>query len=166
MKEKVTRLSKRAAEGKHAPIIAKSDPTLVPHNVADSLLQPSGPAAALGEVTEEPDLVHVSALNSLNDEKNLAYAREAFEFLDSSRLFHCHNCDEEWLVFDQEWPQGGVEFAGSMAGSVRRSCELASSNRGETADCANSVGSAVCTLPCFRMPTVNISDLAATRYLI
>ena len=46
----------------------------------------------------------------------LEHLREAFSFLGSMRLHYCENCDEEWPVFDAEWPQSGVETAGPKAG--------------------------------------------------
>ena len=52
----------------------------------------------------------------LHDPDGRARVCEMFEFLASVRLFHCSNCDEEWIVFDGEWPQGGVAHAGPKAG--------------------------------------------------
>ena len=57
-----------------------------------------------------------SALKSLDREVDLAYVREAYEFLGSARLHYCVNCDEEWVVFENEWPQSGVNLAGPKAG--------------------------------------------------
>ena len=45
-----------------------------------------------------------AALALLNNPIMLEYLREYFE------------CDEEWSVFDKEWPQRGVRTAGQMAG--------------------------------------------------
>jgi len=53
---------------------------------------------------------------ALNDEISLFYATESLEFLNSMSLFHCWNCDEEWPVFEQYWPQCGTEFVGDKAG--------------------------------------------------
>ena len=116
MREKIDRIVKRSAEGKHAPIIAKGASACEPGPLNESLPHPSGPAIALGPDSMEADLARSDALSSLKDPTYLAYAREAFHYLDSGRLFHCRNCDEEWLVFDQEWPQGGVGWAGPLAG--------------------------------------------------
>ena len=53
---------------------------------------------------------------ALDDETNLGYVRTSMEFLDSMRLHHCFNCDEEWPCFEANWPQAGAAFAGSRAG--------------------------------------------------
>ena len=45
-----------------------------------------------------------AALALLNNPIMLEYLREYFE------------CDEEWSVFDKEWPQRGVRTAGQLAG--------------------------------------------------
>ena len=56
------------------------------------------------------------ALSQLDDPIILEHLRAYFEFLGSQRLLHCKVCDEEWPVFDNEWPQAGVRTAGAMAG--------------------------------------------------
>ena len=48
------------------------------------------------------------AAAQLDDPTVLGYLRESFEFLGSARLHYCEICDEEWPVFDGEWPQSGV----------------------------------------------------------
>ena len=61
---------------------------------------------------EEPS----PALAQLDDPVSLQRLQEYFEFLQSHRLLYCATCDEEWGVFDREWPQGGVATAGKKAG--------------------------------------------------
>ena len=56
------------------------------------------------------------ALAQLDDPVVLQYLREAYEFLASADLHYCHNCDEEWVVFEADWPQGGLACAGPKAG--------------------------------------------------
>ena len=57
------------------------------------------------------------ALKQLDDPRTLEHLRAAYTFLDSARLHYCENCDEEWVVFDEDlWPQGGAECAGPKAG--------------------------------------------------
>ena len=57
------------------------------------------------------------ALARLHDPLSLQRLQEYFEFLQSHRLHYCATCDEEWGVFDREWPQGGVATAGAKAGA-------------------------------------------------
>ena len=57
-----------------------------------------------------------SALGALRDDAQLQNLRNLYTFLASAHLHHCVNCDEEWPVFDQPFPQAGVEFAGPLAG--------------------------------------------------
>ena len=56
------------------------------------------------------------ALALLDNPITLKYLREYFEFLGSQKLFYCKVCDEEWPVFDKEWPQSGARTAGELAG--------------------------------------------------
>jgi hypothetical protein len=107
MREKLTREAKKAAQGKHTPIIvqmttaqSRRDGNAAPP-LASTPLQRSSSSCAPA---------------SLHDPKGLAHVRAAYEFLDSAYQLHCRNCDEEWLVFDADWPQAGVPFAGSLAG--------------------------------------------------
>ena len=62
---------------------------------------------------EEPS----PALALLDDPVSLQRLREYFEFLQSHRLHYCATCDEQWGVFDREWPQAGVATAGEKAGT-------------------------------------------------
>ena len=59
----------------------------------------------------------VPAYRMLEDPHALGLARGALQFLDSMRLHHCKNCDEEWPVFGAEWPQSGANCAGVKAGT-------------------------------------------------
>ena len=56
------------------------------------------------------------ALALLDNPITLEYVCEYFEFLASQKLSCCKVCDEEWPVFDKEWPQSGVITAGELAG--------------------------------------------------
>lgn len=60
------------------------------------------------------------ALAQLDDPTVLGHLRDYYEFLGSAELFYCKVCDEEWPVFDREWPQAGVDTAGELAGVDRR----------------------------------------------
>ena len=107
MRTKVkTRLSK-AAKGEHARIVVRAESTEPP---------PAGAADPAGELGGPDIHQKCPALKQLNDPVSLAHTRAAYEFLDTLRLHHCQNCDEEWPVFDGEWPQGGVACAGPRAG--------------------------------------------------
>ena len=63
-----------------------------------------------------PEETYAPALRTLNDPNALQHVIDAFEFLASLRLHYCSNCDEEWPVFDTEWPQTGVAWVGHKAG--------------------------------------------------
>ena len=52
----------------------------------------------------------------LDDPVALGHLRAAYTFLGSAKLHYCQNCDEEWVVFTDEWPRGGVACAGPKAG--------------------------------------------------
>ena len=85
------------------------------------------------------------ALASLHDPVGLAHVRAANEYLDSARLMHCRNCDEDWVVFDAEWPQAGVEWAGPLAGKCETIERAGSRHPGRTRACAADVALAVFT---------------------
>ena len=63
-----------------------------------------------------PEETYAPALRTLSDPNALQNVIHAFEFLASLRLHYCSNCDEEWPVFDTEWPQTGVAWVGHKAG--------------------------------------------------
>ena len=92
----------RAARGEYSRIVAK--------DVGDSDF-PQPQANQMSEGSYSP------ALRTLDDPSSLQYVIEAFEYLSSIRLHYCRNCDEEWPVFDGDWPQSGVAWAGPKAGS-------------------------------------------------
>jgi hypothetical protein len=96
MLEKAKRTANRAAAGKHEPIVSRD-------------LHPD--PATMGGASQG------KALDSLRDPHALAILKTYLEFMASDRLHHCPNCDEEWPVFDAEWPQTGVELAGPKAGT-------------------------------------------------
>ena len=62
-----------------------------------------------------PEETYAPALRTLNDPKALQHVIDAFTFLASLRLHYCANCDEQWPVFDADWPQAGVEWVGRKA---------------------------------------------------
>ena len=90
----------KAARGEHEAIVARAPP--------------SGQEAA--NDGSAADACKAPALAQLDDPTTLEYLREYFEFLASQKLFYCKVCDEEWPVFDKEWPQSGVRTAGELAG--------------------------------------------------
>ena len=105
MQKKVRSLHAKQARGEHSRIVAKA--------VRDSDFpqpQASWPAA-----TGLPDS-YSPALRTLDNPSTLQYVIDAFEYLSSIRLHYCYNCDEEWPVFDGEWPQSGVKWVGPKAG--------------------------------------------------
>ena len=108
MKAKLGKLHAKAARGEHERIVAR---TAQPNS---TLSQHSGHTAESLESMEEAR--YTPALRTLNDPKSLQHVINSFEFLSSLRLHYCTNCDEEWPVFDAEWPQTGVPWAGSKAG--------------------------------------------------
>ena len=100
MKEKLRREIKKELKDKnHQPLAVQLAP-------AHSTQPPAEMAGAS----------HSSAMASLDDPIKLGYVRDMYEYLDSARLMHCRNCDEEFVVFDNLWPQHGVEYAGPIAG--------------------------------------------------
>ena len=101
MKSKVQRMHARAAKGRHERIVAKAAP---------------GPDEALAPSVAPEMEVFSPALRSLNDPVALSCVRVMYEFLATLRLHYCSNCDEEWPVFDGEWPQSGVAWTGPKAG--------------------------------------------------
>ena len=48
--------------------------------------------------------------------KALEHVIIAFQYLSSLKLHYCENCDEEWPVFAEPWPQTGVQWTGHKAG--------------------------------------------------
>ena len=63
-----------------------------------------------------PEETYAPALRTLNDPEALQHVIDAFEFLRGLRLHYCNNCDEQWPVFDTQWPQSGVAWVGHKAG--------------------------------------------------
>jgi len=115
MRRKLKTLMDRSAQGAQVPIVVTRQ---VPF---DSTTADGGEdgVAPVHAVPSDELLATESmpALRSLNDPHLLDHVRNAYVFLASARLLHCENCDEEWVVFDAEWPQAGVPFAGPKAGS-------------------------------------------------
>ena len=107
MRGKMRREAKKAAQGKHGPIVVQ---------YTDKGKHEDVRVAPATVVTPQVGIPTNTALASLHDPEGLAHARAAYEFLDSARLLHCRNCDEEWIVFDAAWPQAGVQWAGPLAG--------------------------------------------------
>ena len=100
LRDKIKRSLNKAARGEHEAIVARAPPSA--KEVASD-----GSAADAGKAP---------ALAQIDDPTTLEYLREYFEFLASQKLFYCKVCDEEWPVFDKEWPQTGVRTAGELAG--------------------------------------------------
>ena len=67
-------------------------------------------------------------LQTLKDSDSLSHVIKAFEFLETLHSPYCHNCNEEWPVFDDSWPQTGVPWVGAKAGksetTERSGCKL------------------------------------------
>ena len=87
---------------------------LASHNVREPVGRLSDTQANISSPEEIATMP--SPFRSVDDPDGLRYTRDLYEYLDSARLHYCWNCDEEWLVFDENWPQHGVAFAGPMAG--------------------------------------------------
>ena len=47
------------------------------------------------------------ALKQLHQDPILQILRESYTYLGTARLHHCVNCDEEWVIFKDSWPQAG-----------------------------------------------------------
>ena len=96
---------------------------------------PTGDAPPDGAASET-----CPALAKLDDPVVLGHLRDAYNFLGSARLHYCQNCDEEWMVFDALWPQGGVPCAGPKAGKCetieRAGYEASRSKPGWCSRCA------------------------------
>ena len=108
LREKIKRSLNKATRGEHEAIVART---------AFNKTSPSTMGANVGPQSQP--------LEQLDDPTVLGHLREYFEFLGSARLFHCKVCDEEWPVFDREWPQAGVTTAGALAGvceTIQRAC--------------------------------------------
>ena len=100
LRDKIKRSLNKAARGEHEAIVVRAPPS-------------GKEAASDGSAA---DACKAPALAQLDDPTTLEYLREYFEFLASQKLFYCKVCDEEWPVFDKEWPQTGVRTAGELAG--------------------------------------------------
>jgi hypothetical protein len=98
--EKIKRSLTKSSRGQHEAIVARCASN-----------KDARPAKS-----DDVDLPQKSALDQLDDPTALDNMQEYFEFLASARLLHCKVCDEEWPVFDKEWPKVGVRTAGALAG--------------------------------------------------
>ena len=98
--EKVKRNLDKAARGECQTIVARADPSDAP---------------ATGSAGPQERQQH-PAIAQLNDPAVLEILRKTYEYLGSARLHYCENCDEQWPVFDGQWPKAGVICAGSRAG--------------------------------------------------
>ena len=99
---KIRRSLNKAARGEHEAIFARAPP------------KEEAPSAGAGGAVDA--CCKAPALSQLDDPIILEHLRAYFEFLGSQRLLYCKVCDEEWPVFDMEWPQAGIRTAGAMAG--------------------------------------------------
>ena len=98
---KVRTLHAKAARGEHARIVAKAAGVSVTSQAQDSHI---------------PEAAYSPSLHTLNDPEALQHVIAAYDFLASLRLHYCWNCDEQWPVFDVQWPQTGVSWVGAKAG--------------------------------------------------
>jgi hypothetical protein len=108
MKEKLRRMTTKAARGECERIIAKSSAVKSRH--ASTGDQAHGQSAGAWPTHMSP------ALGKLDDPTVRSHLRDAFSYLSTMKLHYCQNCDEEWPVFTGDWPQAGVDTAGPMAG--------------------------------------------------
>ncbi len=105
MREKAKRLALKAAKGEQVAIVARGPRA--------DVVRPRGEG---GEDSTSEATMLVPAMRQLNDPTALALLRAMYEFLASANLHHCRNCDEEWVVFNAQWPQAGAGCAGPRAG--------------------------------------------------
>ena len=104
IKAKVQKIHAKAVRGEQERIVAKAP-------------QETGALPKNSEQREHmPEATHAPCLRTLNDPEALQIVIASFEFLASLRLHYCSNCDEQWPVYDAEWPQTGVAWAGPQAG--------------------------------------------------
>ena len=136
MREKMRREAKKAAQGKHAPIVVQ---------YTDKGKHEDARVAPATVVTPQVGIPTNTALASLHDPEGLAHARAAYEFLDSARLLHCRNCDEEWIFSMPRGPRPVCSGQGRSRGSARPSRERGSRPLGPTRACAADAAAAVCT---------------------
>ena len=108
MKEKVKRMLEKAARGECERIIQKRGDYKSSYTSSNDLAH--GPSANTWPTHKSP------ALGKLDDRLVRSHLREAFSYLNTMKLHHCQNCDEEWPVFTGDWPSGGVATAGPKAG--------------------------------------------------
>ena len=101
MKAKVLKVQAKAALGQQERIVAKAQRDDATPSEKGADMEASAYSPALRTLTEPQALQHVIA---------------AFDYLSSLRLHYCSNCDEEWPVYDAEWPQTGVPWTGPKAG--------------------------------------------------
>ena len=103
MIKKIRQASRKAARGKQQRIVARGESGDAP--------PPKGQEQVLVK-----DSSYCPALEQLDDPVVLSHLRAAYTFLGSAELHYCQNCDEEWVIFTEAWPQGGVSCAGPRAG--------------------------------------------------
>ena len=102
MLAKLGRMKQRAARGNLERIVARQ-------HLPDA-------TASMQTFSEQDHPALQKLKSSLNNSHKLEAATAAMKFLQSIRLHHCSNCDEEWPVFDAPWPQTGVPWTGAKAG--------------------------------------------------
>ena len=159
MHEKLRSLLKKQAKGQHERIVAKMPVQLDPtptwqtqashcadihqdgwqHSVPplDSLAEHS--AKVLTERKVHPSNCKLE--QKLNHQPHLEAVTECIQFLQSIRLHYCTNCDEEWPVFDVDWPQRGKAWAGAKAGkceTIERTGFKAGKNKDLCSRCESS----------------------------
>ena len=125
MKDKVRRSVAQAALGKHSPIVVthSEHSTAAIDDTMETVASTRGTLrqddAATSSAKDSPTLVDSQeqrTWRSLADDTQVQYVRDAFEFLNTASLFHCGHCDEEWIVFTADFPTGGVDWVGPVAG--------------------------------------------------
>ena len=99
------RLALKAAKGEQVAIVARGPRA--------DVVRPRGEGGA--DSTSEATMP-VPAMRQLNEPMALALLRAMYQYLASANLHHCRNCDEEWVVFNAQWPQAGAGCAGPRAG--------------------------------------------------
>ena len=107
MRAKMKRQLEKARRGECERIVVRA-------SAAEA--SPGGQEQPCGEAAHSALYESCPALQQLNDPIALGHTRLAYEFLGSMRLFYCKNCDEQWPVFEEPWPQGGTDCAGPKAG--------------------------------------------------
>ena len=120
MCRKIKRRLNKLARGEMDRIVVRDEPAAAPPTPTDA----HKPTDAESKCP---------AMAQLDDPVALGHLRAAYRFLGSAKLHYCRICDEEWVVFTGDWPQGGVACAGPRAGvceTISRAGYMASNTPG------------------------------------